>query len=1670
MEEKPAAKATTATEPAKAKTADNGEQTFVGELKDVDGNVVLTVNVKAPKGALPEGATMRVKPIEAVEVADKVNEAVKAEAGEDKVAKSIMAVDIAFLDKDGSEVEPSKKVEVKITTALVKDADAPALVHIDEKKDTAEVVRGTTKVNADEKDTSTGHEDTLKFDTDKFSPYVVVEVGQADEEPAKAEPVIAMPAQSFEDKAGDVTVKVSAPEGAFAEGTTMSVEAVEADDVIESIESAVTGDVKQVAAVDITFRDAEGNQVQPLVPIKVTMTNATAPAKSEPTVVHVDDEGEASVVEQSMITSASDEVVFDADSFSVYAMVITTQYIAASGEAYDVTVTYGPEARIPEDAWLRVSEFEEGSEEWETARKAVLADKLAKGEYVNLDDFGFAALDISIMVGDEEIEPQAEVQVDLKVKDLPEVEDLSEVVAALEVQHHVETADGVIVDTVVGGEAESTFALATDEDTVAAKASEAVDPAGFDESDFAAIAPEAIEQAVETSFDTEVFSTFTITWRTGNDQRTITVHYVDESGADLPIANPAETYSNMTASSSSPAFLIYDIEGYEYSYTYRNNNNNRIAPILHKNNNNYWRYTTNITTGNNVTWTELSNRDNIYVVYKPKPTPTTGGTAKIDMDETWPEGEDAPQFTKSSTNNGNGTNTVSLAIQAGEKPVQATTPADIIVVFDVSGSMINNNLGDVTRLEAAKTATNAMADTLLNGENHDVRMALITFSTDAQQVQGFTDSYTTFSNRVDSLNAGGGTNWEKALKLANEMSGLREDAATFVVFVTDGDPTFRITRGDLANNNVDSFTSSNWQYVRTNGVFGQGDRDDYGRNFAFAVDQVSAIAGKNKNFYAIGISNDVTKVQNLTTQGGVAADHAFIASDKAAMEAAFKSITEAIKSELGFGDVAITDGITELAHVEMKVMQQVDPNSFTYYKVTSAGQQKWNPTSEGAGLASYDAATGSVKWNMGEGFQLQDDVTYMVTFRAWPSQEAYDLVAELNNGVKVYESGHDNSITAEERTQVVEIKAPTATEQGQYALKTNTDTVNATYSQTSTTGDTVTVSGETGLTATYHEGTIQNMDLASELLTVHKIFDHSLDPRTVGSVTLKLQRKVNGSEAPMADYNAPGTNSPLITLNDGNNWMYSFYVAPGFIVDGETLEWGYQFTVTEPEQYLGDDTVRYDLIAETVNPMVVDGKLELVGDDDQLGQLTAINRTRSAVEIHKTLYDFDGTTEIYPDIEFTITGQLLGPDGTPYTSQETGAPVAYYLYDRTGTPTTGRLHFPTTANISFKLKAGEFIRFVNVPEGCTFEFTEGTMPDNYEFKSLAAVGRQRAETDPPYTYSIELADDVAHLVEGQTTISTTNEGIIGNTNYKLDFYNKRVIELPEFELLKVDAENHEVKLADAEFSLFDGPRDAQETKQITTDANGNPLAIKTDENGQYIIGTLNPGTYYLYEDVAPDQHEANEEPVIITITLSGDSFTVQATQDGESVLSGPVDNVYTITVENERTTKFVRFKKTNEGGTPLGGAEFDFDNGTETIALTSYDADEEIEVDGAKVPVGGLMHDEDGVYTFEVRMSDNAYTLTETRPPEGYQKIGPVKIYVQTDQITTDPTTGVVVSGTGTAEDPYVIAIANNSGTTLPKTGGPGTTLFTITGSAMCLAAVVMYGFTSRRGRERRFD
>ena len=1417
---------------------------------------------------------------------------------------------------------------------------------------------------------------------------------------------------------------------------------------------------------DITFV-YEGAEIEPSGNVTVRIEYKKAVEIEESTTVdtiHFDknDDEKAEVIDSDTEGTEKqvEAVEFKSDQFSVYGVIgasLETEFTISNADGEDVTylvkVTYGPEAKIPEGSTLRVTSIADGTEAYQNARNAVLADKKEKEEIVDINDFNLAALDISIIdPNGQEIEPEAAVTVEIKIKDLPGVENLDEVKETLEIQHHVEVSDGVVVEKVFDGSVEGSYKMDTDENI--AKNGTAVDPNSVSEADFQTVTT-GEDEAIDASFDTEVFSTFTITWR--NNQRRVTVHYVDESGNELTIANPDNTHPNMGAGSDSPAFLIYDIDGYEYAYTYRNTNGNRIAPLLNKNNNNYWRYTGT----NNVNWTELSDGDNIYVVYSKKTDPTTGGTPSVDTDEQWPDQEDPariPQFGKSSTNNGNGTNNISLSIEAPEKPVEKTTPADVIVIFDRSRSMIINNLGGDTRLVAAKEATNRMAETLLNN-NDDVRMALISFSTTATVTQGFTSNLQTFENSVNSLTGDGGTNWEQALQLANTMD-VRPDAATFVVFVTDGDPTFRISRGDVTNSGIASeiFTGTTYQYYRNNHVFGQGDNDTQGRNFDFAVDQVSAIAGATKNFYAIGISNDVTKVQRLTTEGGVAADHAFIASDRAAMDAAFKSITESIKSILGFGDVEITDGITELTNAEMKVMQSVDPESFTYYRYGGENNKygdgyenktEWTTReADGCAAATYTESDGAVHWDMGEGFQLEDDVTYVVEFTVWPSQAAYDLIADLNNGLTTYDE-----LTPEEKAQVVELTPPSGTTTGTYALKTNTEQVKATYSQTSKSGDVVTVSGDTDLTAEYHDH-LEDMDLDSDYIIVKKEWHNALDQRVEDGITLTVTK---GDEVYLDD----------VVVNKGNNWTSdNQYISAGFITktsDGRynVRETGHDYTVIEP----GSFSYYWDLTADIYRPMVINGTLTtLVETDSPTGTegsdyyviegnpyqvaatghavLTAKNDRRSNLNLKKLVTANTDAVDNVPDPDdtftYTITITDTNGDAVWFSAMDgEGNTVLIPAYSSNVTPEhgeddqpTGSYSVPSGEQFTISIKADWNVRFFNLPTGTTYSIQETDMADGYEFVKAETSAEV---TDPAYADAYKATPGT---VSGNTVTGTIDQP---NNVFSTEYTNNWN---PKNEIVIIKTDENGGKLDGATFKLSKMADDGW--KEIAT------FDSKADAGETLKVGH---GLYKLEEIAAPEDYYSRVETVYFTVVTNGNTTTVVlANEEGEEIEDDELSSVYPdvtvsgneISVKNWPLTTAVAQKKwKNADGTTTApdGA---------TVVFTLYEGGEKTEytvtLDGAadEAPAGADPVGYESVGWTATFVNLPKYNLEGEEPEEIEYKIAETTTYPGYTASTTDP----VASG-GTITNTQVPTTANAlkawknaDGSTTPPEGA--TVVFTL--------------------------
>ena len=216
-----------------------------------------------------------------------------------------------------------------------------------------------------------------------------------------------MPRQAFEHRFTDrddrlvLKVIVDAPEGALPEGTTMEAKWVDTAKeknaevqavVEEAVAKKTDAEIAQVQAVDITFRDADGNEVEPQK--KVTVTFASPQITSEDTqqlLVHVESDREAKEraerqgkdayqiegevinpltakqLDKRDLAANDDELVFDADQFSVYAVVYTvdieptqdgSQYESTVvGDGFKITVTCDGSAGIPEKAKLEAQEI-----------------------------------------------------------------------------------------------------------------------------------------------------------------------------------------------------------------------------------------------------------------------------------------------------------------------------------------------------------------------------------------------------------------------------------------------------------------------------------------------------------------------------------------------------------------------------------------------------------------------------------------------------------------------------------------------------------------------------------------------------------------------------------------------------------------------------------------------------------------------------------------------------------------------------------------------------------------------------------------------------------------------------------------------------------------------------------------------------------------------------------------------------------------------------------------------------------------------------------------------------------------------------------------------------------------------------------------------------------------
>lgn len=188
-----------------------------------------------------------------------------------------------------------------------------------------------------ENEESAEEQETVPADAEDEEAAAVIETTEEQQETAVNYPALNVTGKAkvkdSNNKETTVTVAVDAPEGAFPEGTRMILTPVRENDtlensdktVLEAVQETTDKEIVNVIAVDITFEDAEGNKVEPLVPISVSLKSeklaAENAAAEDLSIVHIDDQGAPEELKEAEIDQNAKTAEFESDAFSVYAIV-----------------------------------------------------------------------------------------------------------------------------------------------------------------------------------------------------------------------------------------------------------------------------------------------------------------------------------------------------------------------------------------------------------------------------------------------------------------------------------------------------------------------------------------------------------------------------------------------------------------------------------------------------------------------------------------------------------------------------------------------------------------------------------------------------------------------------------------------------------------------------------------------------------------------------------------------------------------------------------------------------------------------------------------------------------------------------------------------------------------------------------------------------------------------------------------------------------------------------------------------------------------------------------------------------------------------------------------------------------------------------------------------------
>ncbi len=536
---------------------------------------------------------------------------------------------------------------------------------------------------------------------------------------------------------------------------------------------------------------------------------------------------------------------------------------------------------------------------------------------------------------------------------------------------------------------------------------------------------------------------------------------------------------------------------------------------------------------------------------------------------------DEPDHAKTVTDNGDGTYRLSLTVKGDSQSSSENTPADVVLAIDTSGSMNDNG-----KLDNVKRAAKALIDELLTDDNakldasKQIQVSVISFDTRADTPTSFTANADDATQAIDGLKAEGGTNWEEALQKANAQNSGRTDSRKYVVFFSDGAPTYRISSVQTGTKLVFSFSEGfhkvpaydqddTWATPR--GVHGSGNDDPYNANYNSAVTEANKRDVDTVQLFAV--SGDTSANASMTKFANDVTGDFLDGTDADKLNDAFAEIAQTITNSCYYRDVKVVDQLSDYVDFKDAVSADGTLASATITKTDASG------TSPVAGaVAKVDGKKLTVDLS-GEG-ELEAGATYTVSFDIKPTADAYDAIAAgtLTNPVPTNVNSDHDATTLEYKTVTKRTGAADVV----------SDTLYADYD-------------------------IPTISLPTKQLTVTKTWENARDDaRATQPVHVQVTR--NG-----ADYGTP------VELSASNNWTGTVTVTGN---PADASAWGARETDGDLSSYTTNVAVDGLNLSVTNThkawSVTVDGATELAGTK------TLTGRTLVADEFSFTITPCDG--------------------------------------------------------------------------------------------------------------------------------------------------------------------------------------------------------------------------------------------------------------------------------------------------------------------------------------------------------------------------------------------------------------------------------------------------------------